>query len=39
MEEIFSFIENNEDSQFTLNELKEAVSDYLTDNKTIKKKT
>jgi len=38
MDKIFSFIENNEDSQFTLNELKEVVSDYLPDNKTIKKK-
>lgn len=38
MEKIFSFLENNEDSQFTLNELKEVVSDYLPDNKTIKKK-
>jgi len=37
-ENFFSFIENNEESQFTLNESKEVVSDYLIDNKTIKKK-
>lgn len=37
MEKIFSFIENNKDSQFTLTELKSILTDYIPDDKTIKK--
>lgn len=35
MQEIFSYIENNEDSQFTLNELRDVLTEYVPDNKTI----
>lgn len=35
MEDIFSYIENNEDCQFTLQELKKVLIDYVPDDKTI----
>jgi len=38
MENVFSYIENHEDSQFTLSELKQTLTDFKPDNKTIKKK-
>lgn len=38
MKEIFSYIENNADSQFTLKELKDVPTEYMPDDKTIIKK-
>lgn len=39
MENVFSYIENHEDCQFTLSELKQTlITDFKPDNKTIKKK-
>lgn len=35
MKEIFCYIENNEDSQFTLKELKDVLTEYVPDDKTI----
>lgn len=35
MKEIFYYIENNEDSQFTLKELKDVPTEYIPDDKTI----
>ncbi|XP_008556708.3 uncharacterized protein LOC103577712 isoform X2 [Microplitis demolitor] len=35
MKEIFCYIENNEDSQFTLKELKDVLTEYIPDDKTI----
>jgi len=37
MENIFSYIENHEDCQFTLSELKQTLTDFKPDDKTIKK--
>lgn len=39
MENVFSYIENHEDCQFTLSELKQTSTDFKPDDKTIKKKT
>uniref|UniRef100_A0A2S2R4F9 Uncharacterized protein n=1 Tax=Sipha flava TaxID=143950 RepID=A0A2S2R4F9_9HEMI len=36
MENVFSYIENHEDCQFTLSELKQTLTDYKPDDKTIK---
>lgn len=38
MENIFSYIENHDDCQFTLSESKETLTDFKQDDKTIQKK-
>lgn len=38
VEEIHSFIESNDECEFTLNELKSVCKDYVPDDKTIKSK-
>lgn len=38
IENIFSYIENHDDCQFPLSELKETLTDFKPDDKTIKKK-